>query len=79
MATYVAVTTTNPQHGWHEVTTGTDKEQVKDTAERQIAGAQWDKPKYIYTQTKLTNLRVVSKTAAKREYGVDIDQPQYDF
>lgn len=78
MATYVAVTTTNPQHGWHEVTSGTDKEQVREAAERQIAGAQWNQVKDIYTQTELTNLRVVSKTTAKREYGVDTDAPKYD-
>lgn len=71
--TYVAVTTTNPQHGWNEVTTGEDKDAVRDAAERKIAGAQWNQAKDIYTQTELANLRVVSKTTAKREYGVDID------
>ena len=79
MRTYVAVTTTNPQHGWKEVTTGADKEQVRNTAERQIAGNQWNQVKDIYTQTELTNLRVVSKTTAKREYGVDIDRIEYDY
>lgn len=78
MATYVAVTSINPQCGWYEVTTGTDKKQVRETAERQIAGAQWNQVKDIFTQTELTNLRVVSKTTAKREYGVDIDAPEYD-
>jgi len=78
-ATYVAVTTTNPQYGWNEVATGGDKEAVREAAERKIAGNQWNQVKDIYTQTELTNLRVVSKTIAKREYGVDIDAPQYDF
>lgn len=77
--TYVAVTSTNPQQGWEEITHGTDKEQVQIDAESEIAGAQWNQSKDIYTQTKLRNLRVVSKTTAKREYGVDIDTPQYDF
>lgn len=77
--TYVAVTTTNPQHGWNEVLTGDNAESVRDEAERKIAGYQWNQAKDIYTQTKLTNLRVVSKTTAKREYGVDIDAPQYDY
>ena len=79
MSTYVAITTTNPQNGWHEVETGTDKATVRDAAERKIAGNQWDKSKDIYTQTELTNLRVVSKTEAKRKYGVDIDKVEYDF
>lgn len=72
-ATYVAVTTTNPQYGWKAVETGTDKSAVRDTAERKIAGSQWNEVKDIYTQTELTNLRVVSKTVAKRQYHVDID------
>lgn len=75
--TYVAVTTTNPQHGWNKVTTGAEKDQVREDAERQIAGIQWDNAKDIYTQTQLVNLRVVSKTEAKREYGVDIDGIDY--
>lgn len=72
-ATYVAVTTTNPQHGWKKVEVGSDKDAVRDAAERRIAGSQWNEVKDIYTQTKLTNLRVVSKTTAKRQYYVDID------
>lgn len=80
MKTYVAITTTNPQHGWKQVGTGSDKNAVRDEAERSIAGAQWNKVKDIYTQTELTNLRVVSKTTAKRQYGVDIDAIDYsDF
>jgi hypothetical protein len=73
MTTYVAVTSTNPQNGWREVTTGTDKTAVRDAAEQNIAGHQWNQVKDIYTQTELTNLRVVSKTTAKRDFGVDID------
>lgn len=77
--TYVAVTTTNPQHGWHEVASGCDKDAVKEQAERQIAGTQWNQVKDIYTQTELVNLRVVSKTDAKRKYGVDIDKVEYGY
>lgn len=74
MATYVAVTTTNAQqNGWREVITGSDKAEVQEKAERQICGNQYDGPKDIYTQTELRNLRVVSKTEAKRTFGVDID------
>lgn len=75
--TYVAVTTINPQHGWNEVATGTDKDQVREDAERQIAGNQWNQVKDIYTQTQLVNLRVVSKTEAKTRYNVDIDRIDY--
>ena len=74
MATYVAITTTNPQYGWHEVTSGTDKSAVQGQAERKIAGNQWNEVKDISTQTELQNLTVVSKTTAKRSYGVDIDE-----
>lgn len=75
--TYVAITTTNPQHGWNEVCTGGDADAVRTEAERHIAGNQWSQVKDIYMQTKLTNLRVVSKTEAKRTYGVDIDAFEY--
>lgn len=77
--TYVAVTTTNPQYGWNEVCTGGNAESVRNDAERKIAGNQWNQVKDIYTQTQLTNLRVVSKTIAKREYGVDIDKVEFDY
>jgi hypothetical protein len=73
MTTHVAVTSTNPQNGWRAVTTGNDKAAVRDAAEQKIAGHVWNQAKDIYTQTELTNLRVVSKTTAKRNYGVDID------
>jgi hypothetical protein len=75
--TYVAVTTTTPQHGWKEVATGSNKEQLRDEAERKIAGNQWNTVKDIYVQTELTNLRVVSRTDAKRKFGVDIDAAEY--
>lgn len=71
--TYVAVTSINPQHGWKEVATGSNQTELRDQAERKIAGNQWNEVKDIYTQTELANLRVVSKTDAKRKYGVDID------
>jgi hypothetical protein len=71
--TYVAVTTTNPQHGWKEVATGSNPTELRDRAERKIAGNQWNQVKDIYTETELINLRVVSKTDAKRKFGVDID------
>jgi hypothetical protein len=71
--TFVAVTTTNPRYGWYQVATGTDKAKLEDEAARKIAGNQWDTAKDICTQTELTNLRVVSKTDAKREYHVDVD------
>lgn len=73
MSTYVAVTTTNPQHGWKQIAIGSDKDAVRDEAEHRIAGHVWNEVKDIYMQTELTNLRVVSKTVAKRQYHVDID------
>jgi len=74
MATYVAITTTNAQHGWSKVATGSNKKEVLAKAEQIICGDQMDQVKDIYTQTKMSNLKVVSKTVAKRTYGVDIDK-----
>ncbi len=68
---YVAITTTNFAD-WRKVCTGGNADTVRQQAERMIVGPQWDQVKDIYTQTKLVNLRVVSKTEAKRKYGVDI-------
>ena len=73
MTTYVAVTSTNPQvEGWSIVCSGEDKKSVENNAERIICGNQWNRQKDIYTQTKLENLRVVTKTKAKRTYKVNI-------
>ena len=79
-ATYVALTTVNyQQDGYHEVLTGSNKEQVRQDAERQICGDQWNNTKDIYTQTEIANLIVVSKTEAKRKWGVDIDKASTDW
>jgi hypothetical protein len=79
MATYVAITTINPQFGWHEVTIGKNKSSVRKSAKQKIAGAYWNKEKPIDVQTELVNLKVVSKTQAKRIYGVDIDRKQWNY
>ncbi len=77
MATYVAVTSTN--NDWYEVGQGKNKQAVLDAAEKKIAGAYWNEEKPIDVQTQLVNLTVVSKTKAKRIYGIDIDRKWYQF
>lgn len=76
--TYVAITTTNPQHGWHEVARGNDKQAVEAKARKVIGNVATDYGTDIYCDTEHTNLRVVSKTEAKRSYNIDIDK-QYDW
>jgi len=66
MATYYAITTINAQHGWEVVCSGSDKAVVRELAEREICGDQWDHVKDIYVQTKLKNLAVLSKTDMQR-------------
>ncbi len=79
MATYVAVTTTNPQDGWSQIATGTNKHHVRDVAEKKIAGAYWDNDKPIDVQTQLVNLQVVSKTRARQKFGVNIDRVKCQY
>lgn len=79
MPTYVAITTINPQTGWSEVLTGTNKKDVQEAAGRKIAGVFWNEQKPIDVQTQLTNLKVVSKTKAKRTYNVGIDRVEYPY
>jgi len=70
MATYVAVTTTNGQNGFYEVARGSNKEDVRQQAEEAIGGVATGYGTDIYKQTEHANLHVVSKTEAKRKFGV---------
>lgn len=74
--TYVAVTTTNPRYGWYEVARGGDKKTVEAEARTVIGDAATGYGSDIYKDTQHTNLRIVSKTEAKRSYGVDIKKLQ---
>lgn len=59
--TYIALTTINSQtNGYHALAAGHDKAKVEQAALDNIRGTD------IYSQTKRINLRVVSKTAAKK-------------
>jgi len=67
---YVAITTTKPQYGWSEVARGENKSELRDAAERKIAGRFWNEVKPMEVQTKLTNLRIVTASQAKRQYKI---------
>lgn len=65
MATeYVAISTVNAQmSGWQVLARGSDRAMVEQQASDGIAGTD------IYAQTLRINLRIVSKTAARRLAG----------
>jgi len=72
MATYLALTTTNfQQNGYNEIARGNNKKDVENAALDTITGSD------VYAETKRTNLIVISKSAAKRDYGIDIDSNSY--
>lgn len=76
MSTYLALTTINfQQNGYKVVGQGVSKEVVRRQAEDEIIGNQKNQAKDIYTDTELKNLIVVSKSYAKRKFGIDIDSP----
>lgn len=78
MSTYVALTTTNyKENGYHVVAEGSSKPALTEQAKNKICGVQKNTEKDISTETELKNLIVVSKTAAKRRYGIDIDSTDY--
>ena len=71
MTTYVAITTVNAQqNGWYEVASGPNKQAVLADAENQIGDVATEYGTDIYRSTEHSNLTVVSKTKAKREFGV---------
>lgn len=76
MATYLAITTTNPEHGYEVLAYGSDKEKVREAAEEQIGDIRRDYGTDIYAETRHKNLRVVSKTKAKLALGIDYDDPE---
>jgi len=62
MSKYYAVTTINFRAlGYTTLGEGNNAKELKDEATRAIAGDEWDKPKSIETQTRLINLRVITK------------------
>ena len=66
MATYIALTTTNAQqNGFEIIAAGPNKAKVEEAAKSIIGTGD------IYRETEQKNLVVVSKTAAKRNYGID--------
>lgn len=71
---YIALTTTNAQvHGWKVLAYGHDAAKVQSKAEELIGDIRTDAGTDIYRETEHKNLRVVSKTTAKRSYGIDYD------
>lgn len=82
MATYLALTTLNSQtSGWSVLAYGEGgkdmKARVEEAARAQIGDIRTDYGTDIYAETKHKNLRVVSKTTAKRKYGIDFDKPEH--
>ncbi len=63
---FYALTTTNPSGGWYIVAIEDTKAKAYETAENELIFSRGD----IYGQTKRTNLRVVSKTKARKEFGI---------
>lgn len=86
MATYIALTATNPPSDWHVVPdtdalgrgrllVGSDSDQLMRYAEYTLHhGHPERRVNDIYLDTELVNLRVVSKTKALRVYGIRIEQ-----
>lgn len=74
MAEYVAVSTTNAQqNGWEAIVTGNNKKAIEEAAKRRIESDHTVRSTNtidIYGETLLRNLRVVSKSEAKRKYKV---------
>lgn len=70
MDTYIAITTTNPQHGYNEVCRGNNRDAVRTEAEKIIGDIRTEYGTDIYAETKHRNLMVVSKTQAKK-YGIN--------
>jgi hypothetical protein len=67
MANYLALSTTNySQNGYTVYAESTDKQDARSKAEKVIV----DSEAGIYRETLLKNLTVVSKTDAKRKYGI---------
>ena len=63
-AEYIAISTTNAQaNGWNVLARGADKAQVEQSADASIVGSD------IYAETLRKNLRIVSKTTARRIAG----------
>ena len=56
-----------------------NKDQVRKTAEKLIGDCRTDYGTDIYIDTLHRNLIVVSKTRARREFGINIDHPDYDY
>ena len=83
MATYYALTTQNSQmSGWSIVAHGTDQAAVREDAYRILSGRPDGdcsaRVQDIYLDTELKNLRIVSKTRARRCYGIN-DDVYYDY
>lgn len=64
---YLAISTTNPANGWQIYATGDNKAQVEKDAETKIGPIlnQWGQSD-LKQETLHKNLRVVSKTQARR-------------
>ena len=81
-AIYIALTTTNAQQsGWKVIAYGEDVDAVEAKARELIgdpAGLTPGSVRDIYAETEHKNLRVVSKTAAKK-LGVDYDDNESWF
>ena len=72
--TYVALSTTNySQDGYTALAVGSNKEAVKEAAEREIT----DNNGGVYANTLIKNLLIVTATNAKREHGIDVNNAEY--
>ena len=62
--TYLAISSTNPGQGYQVIAAGNRRNSVADVGKR-IANEQGR-----YSETYNANLKIVSKTAARKEYGI---------
>jgi hypothetical protein len=69
-AQYVALTTHGGGDWWvvYIGETGQSKAEVEELADRRICGENWNRAKTIEQDTEMTNLQVVSRSAARRAF-----------
>lgn len=83
MATYLALTSINPAAcGYRVVAYGSDAQAVETAARNAIGAIMPEGTAFpdIHKETEHINLRVVSKTAAKRApYRIDVDHREYGW